>query len=78
MDTGPLTCLHQAPPLGTLEGLPFSFKLSSVPAWWIPPPEDQHKPLFTPHLVTKEFCSDSVLVELVSGLISEADKSTPS
>ena len=83
-DTGCLTCLHQTPPPCTLEELLFSVfflslhKLASVTASQTLPPKDQHKPLPTPHLLTRVFCRASVLVELVSGIISQTDHSTPS
>ena len=54
-----------------------SVNTASVPAQWAPPLEDQHKPLPTPHLLTRELFRASVLVEVVSGLISQADKRTP-
>lgn len=53
-DIGCLTCLDQIPH-PTLVGLPLSDKLASLPAWWASLPEDQHKPLPTPCLQTREF-----------------------
>ena len=75
-NTGYLTFLHQAPALGAPAGLCLSVKLASLPARWAPLPEYQHEPLPIPH--TKVFCRASLLVKLVSSLISQADKSTPS
>ena len=40
--------------------------------------EDQPKSLLTPHLLTWKFCRASVPLAVVTGLISQADQSTPS
>lgn len=74
-NTGLLTCLHQAPFPYTLTGLTFSAKIASVPAQWATHPENKHKTLSAICLLTREFCRDSVLVEVVSSLISQADQS---
>jgi len=55
----------------------FSGTLASVPACWAPLPEDQYKPLPTPRLPIREFYRALVLVEVVTGLISQAHQSTP-
>ena len=52
-----------------------SIKLVTAPVCQFPPPEDQHKTLPTPQLLTRKFCRASVLVQLAPSLISQADES---
>ncbi|XP_032201522.1 ankyrin repeat domain-containing protein 26-like [Mustela erminea] len=61
-DTGCLICLHQAPSPRTPVELPCSITLASVPPQQAFPPENQHKPLPTPHL--SRFRKASVPVEV--------------
>ena len=85
----PVLCISIEPPVGSsylaytkphpthFSGTAILATFTSVSLQWATPPE-QHKPLPTSHLLTRKFCKVSVTVEVVTGLISQADKSMPS
>lgn len=50
-NTGNLTTLHKAPAPYALAGQASQLKIASVPAPWVPPPEEQQNPVST-HLMT--------------------------
>ena len=72
--TGCLSCLHQArPPCSPVEPS-FSVMLAPVPGQWAPLRRRSAQTLPTPQYHTREFCGGGH----VTGLISQADRSTPS